>query len=384
MAEEKTVVCPQCGKKYKLAAEFNAASFSCKACSATVWVSGKAPAPELRRKGGGKTRAGRGGRAAGRTKGRAAASAAAAPPARRGGRGSRDKDAADEEHEEGGRRGRYEKPKSNANVFIAIAGLLLIVGVVLFIVLNDNKKPAESHAGQPPQPGPSNPGGAPPADDLNPSPTPPAEAGGPPAKADPGGAPEKPPAPAGTGQGTDGAAEETKPAKAIGGKPKGTEGFTTRYDPPPDLGHLPDTPEDMKKKIDEWITQLMDPMAGADSHRAKDKLIAVGKPAFLPILGAMAKIRDSITDVDSDEERTLESSLMLADRVLREMDGYLEANNRSSLRPGSEKKYIAYICRLHYKRWVTVLHEMPTMPGAFDPTKEYEKETETYSGGAGK
>ncbi len=376
MAEEKTVVCPQCGKKYKLAAEFSAASFSCKACSATVWVTGKAPTPELRRKGGGKARGGRGGRAAGRGKGRAApAAAAAAAPARRGGRASRD--AAEEEQEDhGGRRGRYEKPKSNANVLLAVAGLLLIVGVVLFFVLN-KKAPPETVAQNPTQPGAVTPTAP---EDLNPPEKPPAEAGT---------APAKPPTPAAGGttppaEASEGAGEESKPAKAIGGKPKGTEGYTTRYDPPADLGHLPDTPEDLKKKIDDWIGMMMDPMAGSDSHMAKEKLIAVGKPAFLPVLGAMAKIRDSITDVDSHEEKLLESSLRLADTTLRELDGYLEANNRSTLRPGSEKKYIAYICRLHYKRWVTVLKDMPTMPGPFDPTKEYDKETEEYSGRGGK
>ena len=51
MPEPKVCVCPQCGKKYALKEGFDAKSFSCKACGATVWVSGKAPAPVSTSKG---------------------------------------------------------------------------------------------------------------------------------------------------------------------------------------------------------------------------------------------------------------------------------------------------------------------------------------------
>ena len=46
------------------------------------------------------------------------------------------------------------------------------------------------------------------------------------------------------------------------------------------------------------------------------------------------------------------------------------------LRPGSEKRYIEYICRLHYKRWVTVLKDMPAMPGPYDLSLDQDKPEE--------
>jgi hypothetical protein len=165
-----------------------------------------------------------------------------------------------------------------------------------------------------------------------------------------------------------------KPTKLGGGdkKPKGGLG---RFDPPANLGHLDSTPADQRKQIDELIAVLFDPMAGRDSLDAKKKLAAIGKPAFLPILGKMAAIRDTITDVDSQEEKDTESSLMLADGCLREMDGFLEASGKQIIRPGTDKAYIKYILILHYRRWNdglgagTPLKDMPEMPGPFDPSK---------------
>ena len=66
-------------------------------------------------------------------------------------------------------------------------------------------------------------------------------------------------------------------------------------------------------------------------------------------------------------EGKLAGGLKLADEALREMDGYLTAKNKATLRPGSEKRYIAYIARLHYKRWLQTLRDMPKMPGPFGP-----------------
>jgi hypothetical protein len=88
----------------------------------------------------------------------------------------------------------------------------------------------------------------------------------------------------------------------------------------------------------------------------------------------MAKIRDTITDNDSMEERLIESSIMLADQCLREMDGYLEGHGKQVIRPGTDKKYLSYILRLHYRRWVEVLKDMDEMPGPFDPSKVPEGE----------
>jgi hypothetical protein len=119
---------------------------------------------------------------------------------------------------------------------------------------------------------------------------------------------------------------------------------------------------------------MMDPQAGRDSLDAKQKLAAIGKPAFPVILGAMAKVRDKITDKDTIEERLIESSLKLADECLREMDGYLESKMKPPIRPGTDKKYIVYIIRLHYRRWKEALEAMPEMPGPYDPSVEYKEE----------
>ena len=140
----------------------------------------------------------------------------------------------------------------------------------------------------------------------------------------------------------------------------------SRWDPPADMPHLASTEPKLRRRIDELVTTMMDFYAGLDSLDAKEALIAIGKPAFPRILGAMAKIRDTITDVDSAKERLIETSLKLADECLREMDGWLTAKAKAILRPGSEKRYIAYICRLHYKRWTQKLQHMDKMPGPYD------------------
>jgi hypothetical protein len=370
MAETKLCVCPQCGKKYQLKEGFAAKSFSCKSCSATVWVAGKpdAPAPT-------------GARAARRPGGRAPAAhgkgrAAAAGPRGRT-RGRREEAAEEPQEQEEGRRGRrgYQKKKDNTGLVIAAVGGVVVVGIVLFLVLGGKDDepvattPAETAQAKVADEPAAAPGaGTKPAaepDALNPTPETP-----------------KGETPADTPEG-DGEAEAPKPPpKKLDNRARTPEGFLkSKFDPPTDIPHVEGTPEDVKKQIDELITVMFDQDAGIDSHHAKKKLIALGKPSFPRILAKMASVRDTITDVDSMEERLLESSLMLADDALREMDGYLEANSKSKLRPGSEKKYIAYICRLHYKRWVQVLEAMPEMPGPFDPTKAYEAEAEEYDSG---
>lgn len=162
-----------------------------------------------------------------------------------------------------------------------------------------------------------------------------------------------------------------EPPHATEPKPKPTLG---KYDPPATLGHLETTPPEQREEIDDLIAVMLDVEAGRDSLDARAKLAAIGKPAFLPILGKMAQVRDTITDDDSIEERLVESSLMLADQCLREMDGYLDAHDKAWIRPGAERKYITYILRLHYRRWVegmgsASLKDMHEMPGPFDPSK---------------
>ena len=122
MAEGKICVCPQCGKKFKLKAEFSAASFACSACGATVWVKGKAPAAKRGKTSTRPTR--RKGRAGATSRKRAAPS-----------RGRRK--GAPEEAEEGGRQ-RYEKPASN-NAIILVIGAVAVIGVGVAIFTMSGK-----------------------------------------------------------------------------------------------------------------------------------------------------------------------------------------------------------------------------------------------------
>lgn len=141
----------------------------------------------------------------------------------------------------------------------------------------------------------------------------------------------------------------------------------SRWDPPADLPHLESTPPELRARIDDRVAVLLDPMAGRDSLAAREELVAIGKPAFPRILGGMAGVRDRITDDDNMDERLRESSLMIADQALRQMDGYLDRMQKSVIRPGSDRKYITYILRLHYKRWTQVLSELDTLPGPYAP-----------------
>ena len=363
MADEGTVcVCPQCGKKYKLKAGFEAASFSCKACAATVWVEGKPPAPKVER--GGRRRAG-----AGRSRGRGRA--AAGRQRRRGG--------AQEEVAEGEeRRGGYERPKSNANLYIAIGGLAL-VGIIVVIVIM-TQKDAPPVVGPPTATGPAatNLADQPNTPGRTPAVTPPANVPPAPAEAEKpsrpprapiakvalaeGDQPENPAAPTGSGKRL-GATSKTKRKRG-----------TSRWDAPATLGHLRTTPPAQRKQIDEFVALMMDVQAGRDSLDAKQKLAAIGKPAYPVILGAMAKVRDTIGDTDTIEERLTESSLKLADECLREMDGWLVSKQKAPIRPGTDKQYIVYIIRLHYRRWKEKLEAMDEMPGPYDPSVEWEEE----------
>ena len=138
-------------------------------------------------------------------------------------------------------------------------------------------------------------------------------------------------------------------------------------DPPADLAHLGTTPADLRRKIDELVAVLLDPQAGRMSLQAREELRAIGKAAFPRILGAMARVRDRITDEDSIMERLLESNLRLADECLRSMDGHLDAQERTVLRPGVDKDHIQYILRLHYRRWNEKLKDLDELPGPHRP-----------------
>ena len=272
-------------------------------------------------------------------------------------------------------------------VFVFVAALVLsvvVIGVIIFFAVSSGGEKQEQTAMVPPvtatdgcgetdvDVNTGNDGGDEEDLDLSGGTTEPAKAIGDPAE-----------------DATDGDARpsaDTTPAKKLGGsrKKRASDGRKSRWDPPADLEHLEGTSPEDRKRIDDLITTMIDVFAGKDSLDAKQTLIALGKPAFPRILGAMAKIRDTITDVDSDDERLIESGLKLADECLREMDGWLTAKGKSSLRPGSEKRYIGYICRLHYKRWMQQLKVMPEMPGPYDPAGEYEGEVVKYRIEAGK
>ncbi len=352
MADEgKVCVCPQCGKKYKLKEGFDAKSFSCKACGATVWVAGKppAPAPTTSRPVVAATAAQGGGRG-----GPTAASHGTGRRSRRGGEHERD----------AGRRGRpHAKPKSNRNVWIAVGGVAMAGIVIVLIAMSGGKSqaPSNTHAAgtglattTPPPQKPA---------DATAKPKPPVE--------QPAEQPKEAPADGGTEPAPPPDEEPQKPK--LGGDPKKGEKVKSKWDPPATLGHLETTPPELRKQIDDWIALVMDTQAGRDSLEAKAKLAATGKPAFLPVLGKMAQIRDTIADTDSMEERLIESSLKLADECLREMDGYLDAHDKAPIRPGTERNYIEYVLRIHYRRWMDgmgsrPLKDMETMPGPFDPT----------------
>jgi hypothetical protein len=248
---------------------------------------------------------------------------------------------------------------------MAVGGVALVGIVIAIVAMSGKDEPEGTTVAQQP------PGAAPAAvqpketGTTPPAATPPVEAApgepaAPPAEAPGEPTPEEPKSPEG--------GEGKKPTR-LGDLPKKRADGTSRYDPPATLGHLETTPPELRKQIDECVAMLLDPQAGRESHEAKAKLAAIGKPAFLPLLGAMAKVRDTISDNDSMEERLIESSLMLADQCLREMDGFLDSHAKGVIRPGTDKKYLAYVMRMHYKRWDEVLKDMPEMPGPFDASK---------------
>jgi len=380
MAEGKICVCPQCGKKFKLKAGFAAASFACTSCGATVWLD-KKPAPSKKvprtKRGGAATRARRGGKRA--------------PAARKGRtRGGRREAAA--EAEEQRPRGRYSSQGNNqTNVILAVVGLLIVVGGILFFVLRDtgapadgnetqqaSKESAETGAGEQSDPtmGAADTGaGSPAPSDTTDEGLPEVDPGGQDGTGEAGdgdasGAAKK--ADDGEKAADDGGEAEKKdnPLMKIGGsgkkRPKGDRG--SRYYPPADLGHLDSTPPELRKQIDELIDTMFDVDAGIDSARAKQKLAAIGKPAFLPILGRMRRERDKLKDDSSLEERRMEASIKLADETLRMMDGHLDAQAKQPIRPGTDNRYIDYILKWHHYRWVKELSELNEMPGPFTPS----------------
>ncbi len=377
MSEAKVVVCPQCGKKYKLAAAFEAASFQCKACAATVWVEKKPAASSAR------TKSGRG-RSAGRAAGRKAKGGRAAPARHR----ARREPTEEPGEGSGERRPRYQRQKSKSGLIVGLVAVVIVGGVGVAYMVSKNKKEGgtstafrdlmEFPDGQAPEPAEVAANGAGTAAQKATQDA---------AAKKKEGETEGTEKDSAAKKGSDAVAEEEqpRPTKKLGGsRRKHADGRLrlSKWDPPPDIPHLKETTPEERKKIDEAIVTMMDPDMGRDSHIAKQDLVFMGKKAFPRVLASMAKIRDTITDVDNDEERLIESSLRLADGCLREMDGYLNAYNKTRLSIGCTKRYITYICRLHYKRWIKDLQKMPKMPGPHDPSLDHEEaKPEEFDGG---
>ncbi len=160
--------------------------------------------------------------------------------------------------------------------------------------------------------------------------------------------------------------EPLKQVKFVG-PPAARQRTKSRWDPPADLAHLQETTQEERARIDRLVKTMFDPTSGRDALVAKRELILMDKKAFPRILGAMANLRDKMTDEDTVEERERESTLKLADETLREMDGYLNLYTRPVVRPGTSKRYITYILRLHYRRWVKELSAMKKLPGPHSP-----------------
>lgn len=394
MAEAKICVCPQCGKKFKVSADADAASFACSACGATVWLDGKPKQPSggRRKAGAGRAAGGRGaskGRAGAKTGGRAAGKAAAAAPTGRAkgrGRGkAHDAGFTDEDGTHHGRR--HRKKEDNSNVIIAVIGLVVIIGLVAFFLMSsgDDPKPTDPNQEQA-----SNNSGTDATGSGSGTGTDKAATGTEAGKTDPGTAGTEAAdttEPDGTEATDPGAATDTpkadEPKKLTAQKARykrvnGKKVRISKYNPPEDLKpHIESTPADKRKEIDDLIDTMFDADAGGDCHRAKKKLIALGKPAFLPILQRMVVSKKLVKWDRSIDDNQLMSSVRLADEVLREMDGWIEAKNVRRIVPGSDERYYDYVLRIYYRRWLTALKDLETMPGPYDPSVEYEGDKET-------
>jgi hypothetical protein len=393
MAEGKICVCPQCGKKFKLKPDFASASFACTGCSATVWVEGKPKGPSgtRRRTTSGGSRSPQSGRKKAATGGRSSRAAAGSGAGAGSGRGRRGKrpEPDDEQEEQGGRGSRYQQKNNSQNVIIAVVGLVLVFGVIAFLLMRGGDKKDDT------QDNTANANGGNSKTSLEDT-TDDAEGDDTTDEAD---------VEDDESEGTDVPPEdretatpdkETDTPEAKPEKPRKKLSKTktkyrmekdpktgkmrkvriSRWNPPEDLGHLEDTPAEKKKEIDDLLTLVFDPYAGRDSLDAKQKLALIGKPAYLPVLAAIRDAKKELKWDNNHDDNVAMSSVKLADECLRLMDGYLEANSVGVIRPGTPQSYYDFVIRMHYKRWKQKLADMDTMPGPFDPSSEYEKETE--------
>jgi len=152
--------------------------------------------------------------------------------------------------------------------------------------------------------------------------------------------------------------DESKPAKAEGQITFNEVGI----DPSPTLGHLPDTTDRTRSEIDRHLEEII----RQENPHSSDQLAARDKAAVLPILGAMARLRDELVRAAPEDSALIEAKLARLDACLRSIDGHLSERHIGSIRPGVGAKYAAYICRLHYRRWNADLRSLKVMPGPFD------------------
>ncbi len=360
---EEIVVCPRCGKKYRLRADAEVDAFPCKECGASVKVK-QASVPT---KSGGRSPSAA--RSKGKARGRTAARRSAgrgrsgAPASRAKGRARAQPEEA--ESEEGRRpRTRYAAQRQKNNqILIMVSGLMLVV-VVVAIILSTGGKDEGQPVAKKPNPGqPGSEAGLPPDPTVSPN-----------AEDLTGAVPEppglkQPGSGAGAGTGAGGVEEPAGGTKKV-----------RRYHAPTDIPHLDSTPPELRKQIDDAIVVMCDAEAGGDSSTAREQLVVIGKAAFPRVLAQMARMRDTIPegenlDFDADHARNLlMSSVSQCDRALRAMDFHLNSRGVQEIKIGHTRDYVRYICGLHYKRWVTKLSAMDTMPGAYDESANFDEE----------
>jgi len=377
---EEIIVCPRCGKKYRLRAGAEVDAFSCKECGASVKVkqasvpvkSGGRPSSAARPKG----------KARGRTAARRAGRGRSAAPASRAKGRARARPEEAESQEERRPRTRYAaQRKKNNQVLIVVSGLMLVVVVVVVaIILTMGGKGEGQPVAKKPNPGqPGSEAGLPPDPTVSPN-----------AEDLTGAVPEppglkQPGSGAGAGTGAGGVEEPAGGTKKVPplGKSRGRTKSgkkVRRYHAPTDIPHLDSTAPELRKQIDDMIAVMCDAEAGGDSSVARERLVVIGKAAFPRVLAQMARMRDTISegenlDWDADHARNLlMSSVSQCDRALRAMDFHLNSKGVQEIKIGHTRDYVRYICGLHYKRWVNKLSAMDTMPGAYDGSANYDEE----------
>ena len=377
---EEIVVCPRCGKKYRLRAGAEVEAFPCKECGASVKV--KQASMPVKGAGRSASAARPKSKARGRTPARRSAARGRSGAAPAGRAKGRTRPQEEEPQEERRPRSRYgAQRQKNNQVLIMVSGLMLVVVAVAIILSTGGKDEGQKVVKKVNPEQPTSEADLPPDPTVNPN------AGAAGGVEEPAGATNAAPS---TGEDMavkPGGVEEPPGNKVnkLGGRQivrdkRGKK--VSRYHAPTELPHLDSTAPGERKAIDEMIAVMVDDEAGGDSSIAREKLVAIGKAAFPRVLAQMARLRDKIPDgqnLDIDAQiacNLLMSSVSQCDRALRAMDFHLSSKGVQEVKIGHTREYVRYISGLHYKRWVTKLSEMDTMPGAYDGSAEYDESEE--------